>query len=142
MNFLKAEKGRIFACRLDYEADLFDSIKKFSDEHKIAAGIFITIGAVRKAKISYYLQNEKKYADLSIDKHLEIASCLGSISKSKSETAIHAHITLSDDDGKTYGGHLVQGTIVFAGELFIVELQNIELERSYDDATGLNLLKM
>ena len=142
MKFIEGEKGKIFACRLEYDADLFNSIKKFAKDNKIYAGIFFTIGAVKKAKLSYYLQEEKKYQDLSIDKPLEIASCLGSISKFKSEISVHAHITFSDVDGKTYGGHLIEGTNIFAGELFVMALEGIELERSYDEVTGLNLIKI
>lgn len=54
---------------------------------------------------------------------------------------IHAHIVLSDSKGRTFGGHLLPGTVVFAGEVFMLELPGIKLEREYDQETGLNLFK-
>ncbi len=31
------------------------------------------------------------------------------------EIFVHAHITLADRKGRAYGGHLMPGTMVFAG---------------------------
>ena len=140
--FSQASQGRIYVCRFDYEADLLESIKRFVEEKNIGAAFFIVIGAVKKARLNYYNQEEKRYLEILVDKPLEIASCMGNIAKMDGKTIVHAHIVFSDKEGKTYGGHLASGTIIFAGEMVLVELKDIELRRKYDEVTGLNLFNL
>ena len=55
---------------------------------------------------------------------------------------VHAHMTLSDENGKTYGGHLAAGTIVFASEIVIRSFNEEPLKRGKDEETGLPLWEM
>jgi len=142
MKVFEGTQGRTFICRLDYEADLLDSFKRLAEEGKIDAAFFSMLGAVKKAKICNYDQKGKKYMDeISLEGPLEVLSCTGNIAKFKGETMVHAHAVLSDDEGRAFGGHLLPGTTVFAGEVYMVELTGIKLEREYDPVTGLNLFK-
>jgi len=54
----------------------------------------------------------------------------------------HVHLVLGDKEGKTFGGHLDEGTTIFSAEMFLLEVKNIVLEREYDEVTGLNLFKI
>ena len=106
----------------------------------ILAAVFFMLGAVKKATFCIYNQEGKKYMrNKVVNKPLEVLSCIGNIAKHKGDVAVHAHITLSDEDGRCYGGHLVRETTVFAGEVYLVELLEVDLEREYDPVTGLNL---
>ena len=49
------------------------------------------------------------------------------------------HIVLSDEEGKAVGGHVMPGTIIFAGEFIIHSYKGNELIRSLDEQTGLPL---
>jgi predicted DNA-binding protein with PD1-like motif len=69
----------------------------------------------------------------------EILSCTGNVSELEGELLVHAHIVLGLADGTTRGGHLVQGTRIFAGELFGMALEGEQLRRAYDEVTGLKL---
>ena len=55
---------------------------------------------------------------------------------------VHAHITLADENQKSYGGHLAAGTIVFACEVVIYSFKGPEFMRDYDEETGLPLWKL
>jgi predicted DNA-binding protein with PD1-like motif len=44
-------------------------------------------------------------------------------------------------NGRTIGGHIFSGTVVYAGEIYIQEFLGKPLEREYDDTTGLSLWK-
>ena len=142
MKFKKAGIGEVFICRLDYDSDLHESIEKFVRKHKIKIAMFWAIGALRKARISFYDQEKKAYQDLAVDKTVEIVSCIGNITGFEGHPSIHAHISLADNKGKSYGGHLIRGCIIFSTELFIIELEGLYLERHYDPITGLNLLNL
>lgn len=130
---------RVFLTRLQYDGDLFLSIKNVFKENGIQMGFFTAIGAVKTAHVAFYDQAAKTYTDFIIDEAAEILSCVGNISEIDGDISVHAHITLGLKDGTAKGGHLLEGTIVFAAELFGVALDGRRLERRFDDTTGLKL---
>ncbi|MEM3608115.1 MAG: DNA-binding protein [Candidatus Bathyarchaeia archaeon] len=140
MKVYEAPAGRSIVASLDHGADLLASIRRVAEENNVEAAVFWVIGAVKRAVIGYYDQDERRYVKIPVDEPLEITSCTGNIAQYKGEILIHAHITLADRDGRSLGGHLYEGTVIYAAELYLVEL-NLELEREYDETTGLNLLK-
>lgn len=142
MSIVSANQGRTIICRLKYESDLLESIKEVADHNNIASATFSAIGAVKKASISFYDQREKRYREMTIDKPLEVLVCSGNVGKLGNETLVHGHITLSDAQGQAWGGHLTKGTEVFAVELVMIELRDMELVREFDTVTGLNLIKI
>ena len=49
----------------------------------------------------------------------------------------HLHISIADDDGKVFGGHLKNGSIVgVTAEVIIAELKNTIFSRVFDKETG------
>ncbi|MEM2122335.1 MAG: DNA-binding protein [Candidatus Bathyarchaeia archaeon] len=140
MKVYREPARRSIVASLDHGADLLASIRKIVDDNDVKAAVFWIIGAVRRATIGYYDQGERRYVKVSMDEPLEVASCMGNVAQFRGETLIHAHITLADRNGKAFGGHLYEGTIIYAAELYLMEL-NLKLEREYDETTGLNLFK-
>ena len=139
---MQVKESRVFIGRFAAKADLLEELTGLCKRENIRLGVFSVIGAVTSAKLGYYKQDEKKYADcVSLDKKLEIASCTGNISLMNSEIFVHAHITLADHNGTAYGGHLMPGSTIFAAEYYIKELKGATLERTRDSETGLNLWK-
>ena len=104
-------------------------------------GSFTAIGAVKKAHVAFYDQERKEYLDSVIDEPAEILSCVGNVSQVEGEISVHAHITLGYNDGTCRGGHLREGTEVFACELSGLILEGEVLRREFDDITGLKLWK-
>ncbi len=125
--------------RLPHGADLLDGITGFAGKEGITMGTFFAIGAVSEAVIGFYDQVKKQYGDKHIDQPMEIVSCTGNISLRDDKPAVHAHIVLSDEDGKTLGGHLMPGTVIFACEATVFRLEGEPLHRGHDDVTGLPL---
>jgi len=139
MIWREANPGRLFVCRMEFESDLLDSLEEFAKEHNITAAFFVALGAVRNASIAYYEQKEKRYVEEKLDDPMEVLSCIGNIATLDGKVVVHAHAVFSDKSGRFRGGHLLKGTAVFAGEVLIFELRGVELVRSYDSVTGLNL---
>jgi predicted DNA-binding protein with PD1-like motif len=87
----------------------------------------------------FYDCEAQKYENFVFEKPMEVLSLVGNVSLKDGQPFIHAHITLSDEKGQSFGGHLMEGTIVFAAEFIIEELEGENLEREFDKTTGLAL---
>ncbi|NLX90564.1 MAG: DNA-binding protein [Firmicutes bacterium] len=133
------QPGRKWLARLPFESDLLGEIEKFAAEQNIKVGQVKVIGAVKKAVLGFYDQQSKEYRSLYFNKPLEILHCSGNLSIKDGTPKAHLHIALGSEDGAALGGHLLPGTIVFAGEAVIEELIGPEMVRGYDLQTGLPL---
>jgi predicted DNA-binding protein with PD1-like motif len=132
--------GRNFIGRLAKGDDLLASLEKLAQEHNIILGEVTAIGAVSQARVGYYNQAERKYYFLDLAKPMEILALTGNISIKEGKPMVHAHVTLSDNEGRAYGGHLAEGTLVFACEFTILEfVSGVNLVRQMDEPTGLFL---
>ena len=130
---------RAFLALLTHDADLYQSIEKAFAAEEVQMGFFFAIGAVKNARISFYDQHQKTYLPLFIDRPAEILSCMGNMSLLDGKPFVHVHITLGFEDGSTAGGHLMEGTIIYACELHAMVLKGKALERHFDSTTGLKL---
>lgn len=125
--------------RLSHGADLLEEMTDRCKELGIRFGHIEAIGAVRKARLAYYDQAKQEYGHFEINEPLEIASLTGNVSLKDGQPMVHAHVTLSDEKGKTCGGHLAPGTIIFAAEIVIQSFNEEPLKRGKDEETGLPL---
>jgi len=137
---MQVKEGRRFIGRFAFKSDLLASLTEFCKNEGITLGTFSIIGALTRAKLGYYRQDEKKYVEcVNLEKKLEVTSCIGNISLKDSEVFVHAHVTLADHEGNCYGGHLMPGAEIFAAEYYIQELTGASLKRKHDPETGLSL---
>lgn len=139
-NEVQAE--RIFIGKLKHGGDLLEELTKVCEENSISLGHVEALGAVKKARLGFYNQQARKYEFFEVEENLEIAGLIGNISMRDGKPMVHAHITLSDADGRAYGGHLVPGTVVFACEFIIAVYKGPQLNRVHDEETGLPLWEM
>jgi len=95
-----------YTFRLKPGDDIFDSIESFVREKKIEAGCVLSgVGSLTRAVLR--LANRDHYSEY--EGHFEIVSLTGTVSIHGS----HLHISISDGDGKTIGGHLVSGCKIY-----------------------------
>ncbi len=120
--------------RLRPGQDLRMEIDKFVRERNIRAGVILTcVGNLNKAIL--------RMANAKITKtwagSFEIVSLVGTVESGNS----HLHICLSDEEGKTFGGHLKGGSLIgVTAEVAIGEIENLEFARRFDETTGYNEL--
>lgn len=63
----------------------------------------------------------------------EIVSITGTLSTD----GVHIHISVSDEEGNTIGGHLKDGCIInTTAEVCLLEFENIKFLREFDNNTG------
>jgi uncharacterized protein len=95
-----------FTFRLKPGEDLFDSIEAFIADKNIEAGCVLSaVGSL--THVTLRLANRERYNEY--DGHFEIVSMTGTVSTNGS----HVHVSISDSDGVTIGGHLVSGCKIY-----------------------------
>lgn len=121
---------KIHAIRLTKGMDLKESIQSYCQEKHIVAGTVLSgVGCVSEACV----RNAGGIKSIRIEKNLEIVSLMGTIS----QNGLHLHISLSDEDLKTIGGHLKEGCIVnTTAEIVIGEFEEYLFSREMDESTG------
>jgi predicted DNA-binding protein with PD1-like motif len=137
--------GRVVAFRLPPGADVLQSIAEVAQREGIDSGLILSGAAslnravlrnVRTHPPTFPITNEHR-SFTPKDGPLELLAISGNIARREDgELVIHGHITISTGDGRAYGGHLVEGAIIFStGEFTIAELEGMRLERPLDPET-------
>jgi len=118
---------KIHTFRLTKGQDLKTEIEKFSEDHKIKAGMVLAcVGSLEKANIRMAGVKEAEI----IEGPLEIISLTGTFGIEDS----HLHIAVSDQNGKVLGGHLKEKSIVrTTAEIVIGEIELPDNYRSRSD---------
>lgn len=115
--------------RLQPEQDIKQSILQYVNEHHIQAGWIITcVGSLTDFHIRFANANEGSKAT----GHYEILSLSGTVSIYSS----HLHICIADAEGKTIGGHLLDGCIIYTtAEIVIGSSDQFMFTREKDGTT-------
>ena len=127
---------KLFAIRLKPNEDLKQSLKDFSIQQNIQAGFILTaIGSLKQATIRFANQD---YSTVLTDK-FEILSLNGTIANN----GLHLHIAIADSQGKTIGGHLDNGCIIYTtAEIVIGATEEFRFLRTFDKQTGYQELEI
>jgi predicted DNA-binding protein with PD1-like motif len=122
--------AKIYVIRLRPQEDLKRSILAFALERKIKAAIILTcIGSLEQFHIRF--ANQK--SGTRQRGHFEILHCGGTISESN----CHLHLTVADETGTTFGGHLLEECLIYTtAEIAIAELSQMEFLRIEDPTYG------
>ena len=115
--------------RLKPGEDLKAGIAALVKEKNIGAGWIATVvGSLTQYNIRFANQPEGSRGE----GHFEIVSLTGTVSTNGS----HLHISVSDSTGKTIGGHLLDGNIVYTtAEIVISETDDVVFTREKDGST-------
>lgn len=100
--------------RLKPGADLKKEIENYVKAHHIKAGWIATCaGSLTQYNIRFANQPEGTTGN----GHFEIVSLTGTVSANGS----HIHLSISDSTGKTTGGHLLDGNLVYTTAEIIIQ---------------------
>lgn len=119
----------VHALRLQPGEDLKQGIQEYAEEHDINAGwIMTTVGSLTKVHLRYANQE----AGDTLTGYFEIVSLVGTVSTNGS----HLHLSVSDSTGRTTGGHLLDGNLIYTtAEIVIGESRRHVFEREVDGTT-------
>ena len=118
-----------FAFRLKPGEDLKKSIEKVVKDNNIKAG---WVGTCVGSLTNYNIRFANQPTTNSGSGHFEIVSLTGTVSTN----GAHLHISISDSTGKTIGGHLSEGNIIYTtAEIVICSSNNYVFKREVDGTT-------
>jgi len=144
MMAVSAKQCRVVRCavgRLEHGSDLLASLTDLCVKEGVRAGRVTAIGAVSRARLAMYDQAGTQYVYTDYASPAEIPSLAGNVSLKEGRPMVHSHVTLAGADGRAFGGHLAEGTVVFACEYVLEVFGGPDFEREHDDVTGLHLWK-
>lgn len=115
--------------RLKPGQDLKKEIEAYVKANKIKAGYVITcVGSLTDYNLRFANQPEGSKGS----GHFEIVSLTGVIA----ENGMHLHMSISDSTGRTIGGHLMEGNIIYTtAEIVLGETDSHQFVREKDGTT-------
>ena len=119
-----------FTFRLKAGQDLFNEIEAVVAQKNIEAGCVLSaVGSLTHATLR--LANREYFSEY--DGQFEIVSMTGTVSIHGS----HLHISISDGDGQTIGGHLVSGCKIYTtAEMVLGIFDDVVYKREYAEDSG------
>jgi predicted DNA-binding protein with PD1-like motif len=127
---IDASAVKAVAVRLRPGDDLRQRLFAVARAAGVRAGAVVTcVGSLTAARLRFAGRSEP--AELAGP--FEIVGLVGTLDPAGG----HLHVCLSDQDGKTVGGHLLDGCPVFTtAEVVIADVSGLEFDRQPDPATG------
>ena len=120
---------RAFALRLKPGDDLRRTLEEFAERRQLRAAYVATCaGSLKVAAIRFADQKDAT----TLTGPFEIVSVTGTLSTD----GPHLHISVSDAAGRTFGGHLAEGSLVYTtAEVVLVEVVGARFRREVDPTT-------
>ena len=119
-----------YTFRLSPGQDLFDSIQAFAMKKHVQAGCILSgVGSLRHATLR--LANREYNSEY--EGPFEIVSITGTVSVNGS----HLHLSISDGDGRTIGGHFESGCKIYTtAEIVIAVFHDVIYTRELAEDSG------
>ena len=125
---IEAKTEHEWVIRLQDGEDLVSALRGLG---RSSALILTGIGMVREAELGYW--NGKEYEVQSYHAPAELISLQGNLARDETGAQIvHAHISLSGQDGSVHGGHLIRAAVHHTVEVTLLALKGIALERKLE----------
>jgi len=141
----KGKAGRLIAARLLPGTNFMTGIVEVCEKHQVKNGILVSgIGSFKR---TVFLDPEPKperkagygYGDpMTVDGPIELLSAAGLICHGDDgQVLLHVHATMCLQDGKAFGGHLIEeGTeVLLTADIVIMEVEGIDMVRRFDEET-------
>ncbi|KAM4521524.1 bifunctional protein GlmU-like [Odontesthes bonariensis] len=125
---------RVHAVRFGPGQELLGSLQAFVEERRLRAPFIITcVGSVTKATLRLANATATSTNEvMRLSGRFEIVSLVGTLNEDA-----HLHISLSDAEGRTVGGHVLGDLEVFTtAEVVIGDAVDLLFTREMDEQTG------
>lgn len=144
---VEAQSGRVIVARLKRDTDLVEGIIEACRKNNIKmASVDVAIGSLRKATMCWVIPaNNKRGAcrsDLvTIQGPLEFIVGQGMICLAGDKPEVHFHGTITDQEGRSWSGHMFPGgnPIHVTADIVIRELKGVIMKTVYEEEIDVNV---
>ncbi|MDK2906553.1 DNA-binding protein [Petrotoga sp. HWH.PT.55.6.1] len=133
-----AKFGSKYIVRLDKGEEIVSMLKDFCSKNSIKLGTVYGLGSTNAITIGLFNTHEKKYYSKEFKGDFEILNLTGNISTMNEDTYLHLHVSISDSDLRSYGGHLNSAIVSGTAEIIVESIEGT-VDRKFDSEIGLNL---
>jgi predicted DNA-binding protein with PD1-like motif len=130
---------RTFVVVFDKGDEIIEGLTAFAS--RLPVSQVTAIGALRDVMLGYFDPGARRYREIPVAEQVEVLSLLGVITLDGEKPKVHAHIVVGRSDGRTAGGHLLNGHVFPTLEAVVEELPR-HLQRRTDPETGLALIDL
>lgn len=139
MEYRKFNQG--YVMRLDPGEEIVSCLTKLVDQEGVALGTVSALGAANDVTIGIFDTREKQYHSQRYQGQYEISALVGNVTRQEGRPYLHLHITIGNPvTGEVHAGHLSAATISATLELFL-QVWDGQVDRTFSDTVGLNLLE-
>ena len=119
-----------YTFRLKPGQDIFASIQAFAMEKQVKAGCLLSaVGSLTHLRLR--LANRDFYSEY--EGYFEIVSLTGTVSIYGS----HLHLSVADETGRTIGGHLDSGCMIYTtAEIVLAVFRDVVYRREFSEDSG------
>ena len=130
----------VIIARIDKGEEILEQLKAIAINENIKLASINALGAINDFTIGVYKIDEKKYYSNSFKGYYEITSLTGTINTMDGEYYAHLHMSVGNEKGEAFGGHLNRAVVSATCEMVITVIDG-KVDRVYDEETGLNVFK-
>ncbi len=121
--------------------DIIAKLMEFAAKQDIKGASISGVGTCKDPELGYFDLEKKQYLEKTIKGDFEVLSLSGNISRLNGEPVIHIHTLISDENFKTFGGHLFKGETTGTAEI-IIDSFGESIERKHSKENNLNLINL
>lgn len=142
---IKGRPGQVYAFRIKPGEPFLETIQQVCEENNILNGVILSaMGSLDGARFFAPVEIPEKefpygYGDPTImEGPVELIGATGFISHGdENEVLLHVHVSLGDDKGNGFAGHLIEGNkALFTIDVVLMELEGLAFKRRWDDYLG------
>lgn len=130
-----------YLLRLEKGEEVLEALSSFCSKHNVLNGVIVALGSVENPILSHYRVDAKKYSEKKLKGIFEVTNLTGTIGLIENKPLVHVHVVLSDENMRSFGGHLVK-TLVSATLEVVIWSYPSSFEKKYDDEIGLKLFEL
>lgn len=127
--------------RIDRGEEILEAVAELAERESIRLASISALGAVNEFTVGVFNTAEKKYYANEFSGAFEIVSLTGTINTMDGKFYAHLHMSVGNDRGEVFGGHLNRAVISATCEMIVTVIDG-EVDRYHDDDVGLNLFKL
>ena len=121
--------------RIDRGESIIESIKTACRSNNVRSAMISGIGATDHFVCGVYNIEKGAYKEIKFEGQFEILSLSGNITSKDNDVYVHAHICASDENGASFGGHLIEARVSVTCELILV-LSDTSINRRFDQSSA------